>query len=102
MKTVSLRLDEKILKRTEELAAIEYIERSAALRQSIATGLDILCKRFAVELYKQGRFSLSESARFANISVGEMMDLLVREGVKANYSLEDVEDSSKSVGKIFK
>jgi len=101
MKTVLLRLDEKMLKRTEELAAIGYIERSSALRQSIAAGLDILCKKFAIEFYKKGRFSLSESAKFADISAGEMMDLPVREGVKANYGSDDANNSFEGVGEIF-
>ncbi len=100
MKTISIRLDEKTLKRTGELADFEHLERSTALRQSIAVGLDALCKKTAVEKYANGIFSLSEAARFANLSVGEMIDLLVRKGVKSNYSLEDVEESFGRIGKL--
>lgn len=100
MKTISIRLDEKTLKRTRELADFEHLKRSAALRQSIAVGLDALCKKIAVEKYANKIFSLSEAARFANVSAGEMIDLLVKKGVKSNYSIEDAEQSFKRIGKL--
>lgn len=100
MKTISIRLDEKTMKRTRELADFEHLERSAALRQSIAVGLDVLCKKIAVEKYANRTFSISEAARFANVSVAEMIDLLVEKGVKSNYSLEDVEESFERIGKL--
>lgn len=102
MKTVSLRLDKKTLKRTHQLAKIEHLDASTALRQSIGLGLDTLSKKYALELYANGIFSLSEAAAFADISVGEMMDMLVKAKVKANYTLEDAEDSLKNIGKLSK
>lgn len=57
-------------------------------------------KRIEVEKYANGIFSISEAARFVDVSVGEMIDLLVKKGVKSNYSLEDVEESFKSIGEL--
>ncbi len=102
MKTVSLRLDEKTLKKTSRLALIEKLDTSTTLRQSIEYGLDILSKKYAVEMYAKGEFSLSEAAGFAGVSIGEMIDLLVKSGVKANYSIEDVKESFENIGKLSK
>ena len=102
MKTISIRLDEKTLERTGKLADFEHLERSAALRQSIAVGLDVLCKKIAVERYANGIFSISEAAGFANVSVGEMMDILVKKGVKSNYSVVDAEGSFERIGEFAK
>ncbi|MEA3254974.1 MAG: UPF0175 family protein [Candidatus Altiarchaeota archaeon] len=64
--------------------------------------MDKSSKKIAVERYANGIFSMSEAARFANVSVGEMMDLLVKKGVKSNYTLDDVEESFKNIGKLAK
>jgi len=100
MKTVSLRLDEKILRKTSDIAEKENLDTSTMLRQSIVVGLDILAKKQAVEMYAKKLFSLSEAARFADVSPGEMVDILVSSGIKANYSLEEIEESFKSIGKL--
>jgi predicted HTH domain antitoxin len=102
MKTVSIRLKEKTLKKTSRLASIEKLDTSTTLRQSIEYGLDILGKKYAVEMYAKRAFSLSQAAKFAGISVGEMMDLLVKSGVKANYSMEDAKESFDNIGKLSK
>ncbi len=101
MKTISLRLDEKTLKKTREIADFEKLERSDALRQSIAVGLGVLSKRIAVEKYSSGSFSLSEAASFAGISAGEMVEFLAQKGIKANYSLKEAEESYNRIGKFL-
>ena len=101
MKTISLRLDEKTLAKSREIAESENLERSAALRQSIAIGLSMLSKKIAVEKYAQGEFSLSEAAKFAGVSAGEMTELLAQRGVKANYTLKDAEESYNRVGRFL-
>jgi len=93
MKTVSIRLDEKTLKKTGMIAKAENLERSDAIRQSIAAGLELLSKRIAVEKYSAGVFSLSQAAEFAGVSAGEMMEVLAEKGVAANYSLKEAEES---------
>jgi predicted transcriptional regulator len=102
MKTISIRLDEKTLKRSSKLAETENLERSDAIRQSIACGLDILSRKKAADKYSEGAFSLSEAANFANISIPEMMDVLANRGIKANYSMKDADDSLKNIGKLIK
>ncbi len=47
----------------------------------------------AVEKYSAGIFSLSQAAEFAGVSVGEMMEVLAENGIKANYSLREAEES---------
>lgn len=98
MKTISIRLDEKTLKKTGRIAETENLERSATVRQSICLGLEILSKKIAVEKYSEGKFSLSQAAEFAGTSVGEMIELLAQKGIKANYSLKDAEGSYKNIG----
>jgi predicted HTH domain antitoxin len=101
MKTISLRLDEKTLKKTGEIAESEKLERSDALRQSIALGLEIISKRIAIEKYASGAYSLSDAASFAGISAGEMMESLAQKGINANYTLKEAEESYNRIGKFL-
>lgn len=101
MKTISLRLDEKTLKKTSEIAEAQNLERSDALRQSISAGLEMLSEKIAVEKYAEGKFSLSEAASFAGVSAGEMMELLAQKGIKANYTLKEAEESYNRIGKFL-
>jgi predicted HTH domain antitoxin len=101
MKTISLRLDEKTLKKTSEIAEAQNLERSDTLRQSISAGLEMLSKKIAVEKYSEGKFSLSEAASFARVSAGEMIELLAQKGIKANYTLKEAEESYNRIGKFL-
>ena len=101
MKTISLRLDEKTLEKTSEIAEAQNLERSDTLRQSISVGLEMLSEKIAVEKYAEGKFSLSEAASFAGISAGEMIGLLAEKGIKANYTLKEAEESYNRIGKFL-
>jgi predicted HTH domain antitoxin len=102
MKNICIRLDEKTLKKTAELAAAENLERSATIRQAVAAGLDILSKKKAAENYAEGKYSLSQAAAFAGISTGEMMEFLAAKGIRANYALKEAEESYSNIGKLGK
>jgi len=44
----------------------------------------------AAKFYASRKFSLSEATHFAGLSTGEMMDELVKRGITANYTLDDL------------
>jgi predicted HTH domain antitoxin len=67
------------------------------IRQTEAEGLDVLCKKKAAENYSEGKFSLSEAARFAGVSAGEMLDILAAKGIRANYTLKEAEESYRNI-----
>ena len=58
--------------------------------------------RIALEIYGKGKISTSESAGIAGISVGEMMDELVRAGLKSDISLDDIKGSLERATKVIK
>ncbi len=53
----------------------------------------------AVELFSEGKASTSEAAEVAGLSVGEMMDELVRRGVRPSITKEDL---AGSLGRALK
>ena len=46
----------------------------------------------AYKLFSEGKTTISESAEIAELSVGEMMELLVDRGIKSKITLKDYEE----------
>ncbi|MGQ9602428.1 MAG: ribbon-helix-helix protein, CopG family [Candidatus Bipolaricaulia bacterium] len=86
MRVTTLRLDEKTLRRIEELAKLEGRDRSAVVREL----LDYGWQHLMVRQYREGRISLGRLAQELGISLGEALDLLAELGIQAPLELEDV------------
>ena len=59
-------------------------------------------KQRAVGLYKEGKVSLSEAAKIADVNIYEMIDLLIKAGIKSDYSLEDMKNEREILEKLMK
>ena len=49
-------------------------------------------KELAVKLFSEGKTTIGESAEIAELSVGEMMELLADRGIKSKITLKDYEE----------
>ena len=99
---VSVRVEKEILKYAEQKAKKENIPKSAALRKLLALGLEYDRLKMAVELYRDKKVSLGKAAEIANLPVTQMMDWLVRFGVKSNITLEDYRAGLEHARKVMK
>ncbi len=99
---VSVRLEEEILKYAEQKAKEEKIPKSAALRKLLALGLEYDKLKKAIELYRDKKVSLGKAAEIANMPVTQMMDWVVRFGVKGNVALEDYKAGLEHARKALK
>ena len=97
LKQISMRIPEEFYETLEKLSKIEKQEKSFIVREALKKGLENLRKEIAVKLYKERKATLSEAAKLADIGAGEMMDFLVKEGVKSDISIEDFEESEKTL-----
>lgn len=55
----------------------------------------------AIDSYKNGQASIGKAAEIAEVSVSEMMDILVEFGVKSNITYEDYLEGLKYARKLF-
>ncbi len=98
----AIRLPKEIEKAVEERTKEEKIDKSTAMKQFLIMGIREYKKKKAVELYRDGKVSLSEAAKIAAISIYEMIDLLIKAGIKSDYSLEDMKKEREFLEKIMK
>ena len=71
-------------------------------REALQGGIYKLKQKVSVEFYKKEGLSISEAARLAGLSVGEMMDLLIREGVKSELAVDEFKELNKAALKAIK
>jgi len=102
MKNVSVRLKEDFMKEAEKLAKLKAIDKSAIIREALEKGFSEVKLEIALDRFSKGKASTSEAAKIADISMGEMMDELVKRGLKQKITKEDLERSLERALKVVK
>ena len=86
VKSVELTHDE--VETIQRISSTEYLSEMALLRKFILEGMARYRLQEAVAAYQRGEIDLSRAARYAGLSVYQMMDELQRRGVEINVSTE--------------
>lgn len=102
MKNISVRLEERFVKEAEKLAKFEMVDKSTIMREALEKGFADVRLKIAMEAFSNGEASTSEAAEIADISVGEMMDELVKRGIRQSITKDDLKGSLAKALKIIK
>lgn len=102
MKLLSIRLKEDFMKEAQKLAELEMVDKSAIIREALERGFSEVKLKIALEMFSKGKSSTSEAAKIAGLSVGEMMDEIVKRGLKPNITKEDLKGSLERALKAVK
>lgn len=86
MKTKSIRIPKDMVYAIELVEEEEKIEKSTAMRKLMRIGFET----YIGNLYKQGKITLREAARFLNMDQIKAMDLFLDAGIKGNLDASDV------------
>ncbi len=86
MHAKSIRISDEMITAIGFVERREHIEASAAVRKLIRVGLET----YTVQLYKQGRLTLRETARRLGIDLVETTELMLDHGIKGNLNASDV------------
>lgn len=102
MKNISIRLSQELVKEAEKLSKLSKADKSAIIREALERGLAEVKLRSALELFGEGKVSTSEASGIAGLSVGEMMDELVKRGVRPGITREDIKGSLEKALRIVR
>ena len=100
--TISTRMDQGSLRYVEKISKNFNIDKSTALRKLLQRGIKEDRKASAIELYHRGEISLEGAAKFADLYIGEFLELLRERGIELNVGLEDYQEGLKNLRKIWK
>ena len=102
MENVSIRLQKNFMREAEKLAKLTMVDKSAIIREALDKGFADVKLKIAVELFTSSKASTSEAAEISGLSVGELMDELVKRGIKPAITKEDLAGSLERALKIVK
>lgn len=99
---MQLKVPHELKEFVESLSAYEPVEEELLVKQALRYGLQDLRREYAIKLFAEGKLSISEGAKLADLSVGEYLDLLTSRGVKSKVTLEDYQQGLKNARALFK
>ena len=73
------------------------MDESDAIRQLIRIGL----REYAVNLYRDRKVTLREASELADVSLRDMLDLLMEHGIKGNVTLKQQQRSLEYVERML-
>lgn len=100
--TVSARMDEENLAYIEKLKKMFSIDRSTAIRNILEKGIKEDKEERALQLYINGKLSIEGAAKFANMYIGEFLNLMASRGINLNVTLENYREGLKNLKNIWK
>ncbi len=96
-KTMSIRMDQDNYEFLSKLTEEDQSDLSKAVRDLVTRGRVSL----AVERYQEGEVSLGKAAEVAGLSVGQMMVVLRKFGIKANIDQDDYRRGLENLTKVW-
>ncbi len=99
--SIGIRLDEKIIKKLEDVGEEENLDRSTMIRKFLEKGYKDYLKEKAADKYKKGKLTISGAAELADLTIWEMEKYLVDEGYVSDYSMKDMVEELKLLDVIY-
>ncbi|MBM4402458.1 MAG: UPF0175 family protein [Candidatus Cloacimonetes bacterium] len=102
MKTIQVQIPAKILRPIDKIQRFNGWPKARLIEQAMHFGVRRLALEMAVDLYAEGKIDLSNAASLANLSAGEIMEVLARRGVGSQLSEEDYFLAEQSASEFVK
>jgi predicted HTH domain antitoxin len=96
---VSARLPKDRIKQIEEIAQEEKVDKSSILERALEQYTREWALKKALELYRNGKITLSRAAEIADLSIWEIIDILKKRKVILQYDVGDFEEDMRTIGR---
>lgn len=91
-----MKLKEEIIPILELKSKEEHTNKAIVLKQLIYTGL----QKYVIGLCSKGRLSIGKAAEILDVSIYDIHEIAIKEGIKLSASKEQLEKSKKLIEKI--
>ncbi|ADB58230.1 UPF0175 family protein [Archaeoglobus profundus] len=92
MKVVTLRVPEDMLKKIDEIAKKEGIEKSEVIRELLKIELRNKLVENALKAYRERKVSMWKAAKIAGLSLWKFIEILRERGIEIQYGIRDLEE----------
>ncbi len=95
---ISARLPKDRIKQIEQIAHEEKVDKSTILDRALEHYTKEWTLKKALELYRNGKITLSRAAEIAGLTIWEIIDALEERKIVLQYDAEDFEEDMKTLG----
>ena len=96
---IGIRIDKEFLSKIDKISKEEAVDRSTIIREMIKLGYrDFVLERVS-RAYMEGKLTLSQAAKSAEVTLWDMEKYLVDKGFISSYSIYDLEKELKILEK---
>ena len=88
---VSSRVPSDVVEDLRKLERVEHLDRSAAVRKALYSGLRTWKLDYAATLYRDNRVTLARASEEAGVPIRELMEYLHQHKIPMQYDLDDFE-----------
>ncbi len=99
LKATALRIENETLQYVDKLSGMINLDRSTTIRILLKEGIDVDRKNRALEFYQKKIFTLEQATKFANMYIGEFLELMKERGIESNVTLEMIKKGMKTIQK---
>jgi len=92
-RNLTVRVDKELYDEIEKTADQENVDKSTVARGLLLAGLKESRKRRALEKYRDGSCTLWKAAEIADVSLREMMDMVIEARIPLHITSSDVEEA---------
>lgn len=94
-KFLGARMEHEIIEIVNKVSEEKKVDRTSAIRILVYAGWKELRLEKALTLYKEGKISVDKAAKIAELTVGEMMEVIAAHGIKSDETLEEYRQGVK-------
>jgi len=98
--TVTTRVSDDIAKDLKKISKEEELDMSSVVRRLLSRSIREWKVEHALEEYRKGRITLWKAARYAGVSLREMMDLAASRGVSLQYTVDDLKEDFEAASAL--
>ncbi|MFT6182406.1 MAG: putative HTH domain antitoxin [Paracoccaceae bacterium] len=95
--TISTRIDEEDCALLDELAAMEFLDRSALVKAAVRRTIHELRLKKALQAFKEEKVTLSRGAEIAGMNIWDFMTETSKQGQTLHYDVEEFEEDLRTI-----
>jgi predicted HTH domain antitoxin len=99
---IDMKIPQKVHDSFDFIKKYEPIDENYMLQQVLLYGIRDFEQEMAIKLFSEGKITISECAKMAETSVGEIMELLAARGVRSKITIDDFEEGLSNALDIFR
>lgn len=89
------RLEKDIINMVEQTAKEGHVDKTKALKELVILGRKQYLLQKQLEEYRKGKCSIDKAAQIVGITIPEMMQEAVKEGIKSSETIEEYREGLK-------